>query len=95
MAAVLDGDAVRKHLQEDLPKAWGARVDERMRTLGMRNVQLAVRANTTAQTISKVRAGELVPRDYLRVMIAAALATTPEQLFPMPTMAEIQRLAAA
>lgn len=89
MSPALDSDAVRNHLQKVLPIAWGARVDERMKTLGLNNAQVAALSGTTAQTVSKVRRGELVPRDYLRVMLASALCTNPDQLFPMPSMLEI------
>lgn len=91
MAAALDADAVRAYMADRLPAIWGARVDARMTALRMRNVQVAVRAATTPQTVSKVRAGELMPRDYLKVMIAAALATDVDSLFPLPTPAELAK----
>lgn len=90
LSPCLDPEAVREHLNERLPAAWGARVDERMTSIGMNNAQLAVLSGTTPQTISKVRKGELVPRDYLRVMIAAALGTTTDHLFRMPDLKEIE-----
>lgn len=93
MSPALDSDAVRAHLSKVLPIAWGARVDARMTALGLNNAQVAVLANTSQQTVSKVRKGDLVPRDYLRIMLAAALSTTPDQLFPMPSMIEIARAA--
>lgn len=95
LSPALDPEVVRRYLQDDLPKVWGARVDERMKALGLKNVQIAVLAGTTAQTVTKVRNGDIAPRDYLRVMLAAALATTPDALFPMPTMTEIGKRAAA
>jgi len=60
-----------------------------MKALNLNNAQLAVRAATTPQTISKIRKGELYPRDHMRLMIAAALATTTEQLFPMPSWSSV------
>lgn len=93
MSATLDSDAVRIYLAKVLPLAWGSRVDERMKALGLNNAQVAVLAGTTGQTVSKVRSGDIVPRDYLRVMLAAALSTTPDQLFPMPSMVEIAKAA--
>lgn len=89
----LDADAVRQHLKQALPPIWGARVDQRMLDLGFNNAQVAAMADTTPQTISKVRRGDIIPRDYLRITIAAALRTSPEKLFPMPSMAEIARAA--
>lgn len=86
---VLDAEHVRDYLAQRLPIEWGTRVDERMKALNMRNAQLAVRAATTPQTISKLRSGTLIPRDYLKVMVAASLGTTVEALFPMPTTLQV------
>ena len=91
LTARLNTDAVRDYLQDDLPITWGKLVEARMREVGLRNVQVAVLADTTAQTIGKVIAGDIMPRDYLRFSIAAALGTSVEKLFPMPSMAEIEQ----
>jgi hypothetical protein len=62
-----------------------------MDELPLNGAQVAVLAGTTAQTVSKVRSGELIPRDHLRVMLALALGTTPETLFQLPSLRDVER----
>lgn len=78
-------DSVRAYYRSTVAREWGIRVDERMKTLRMKEADLARQAGTTPQTIHKVRKGELMPREYLRVMIALALAADPGDLFPAPS----------
>lgn len=82
-------DGVRAFYKTTVAREWGIRVDERMRTLKIREADLARMAGTTPQTIHKVRTGKLMPREYLRVMIALALAADPGDLFPAPTRERI------
>ena len=68
-------------------RSWGERVSERRRCLGWTQRQLAERCarfgRPLAQpTISKIERGLLTPRDPLKIVLARALETTPDQLFP-------------
>lgn len=87
--AIVDQAAVRRFYRETMAREWGIRVDERMKSLGVKEADLARLAGTTPQTIHKIRTGKLAPREYLRVMIAFSLATEPGDLFPAATRARV------
>lgn len=87
--ALIDTDSVRTFFRDVVAREWGIRVDQQMRALHMNESRLARLAGTTPQTISKVRAGEMVAREPLRIAIAVALLAEPGQLFPMPPKARI------
>lgn len=72
-----------------MAREWGIRVDERMKALGIKEADLARGAGTTPQTIHKIRTGQMVPREYLRVMIALVLCAEPGDLFPPATRARV------
>lgn len=67
-----------------LERVWGLRVRDRRKLLGLTQRQLAemVKPATTQATIWKIENGRIAPRDSLKARLAAALATTPEALFP-------------
>lgn len=90
LAPALPEDKVRDYVARDVAAGWGRRVEERMTALGLRNVQLAKLSDTTPQTVLKIRRGELVPRDSLKIAIAAALGTAPADLFPLPDPREVE-----
>lgn len=92
---IADPDKVRTYYQETVAREWGVRVDERMRLLNIRDADLARKVGTTPQTIWKVKRGQMVPREYLRVMIAFALAADPTELFPAPSREAILKAVAA
>jgi hypothetical protein len=63
--------------------------------LGFTLESLAGAVDTRLQTISRVEAGSLVPRDYLRAAIAYALATEVDNLWTPPTRKVIYTMAGA
>lgn len=88
-SALIDTDRVNTFLRDVIAREWGIRVDTTMRVLGMSESKLARLAATSPQTIHKVRMGEIVPRETLRIAIAVALLAEPAQLFPMPAKARV------
>lgn len=91
----MDLDRLRA-LIEATARQWGTNVRHRRQALDLTQRQLAELAgNTTVQTISKVEAGEIAPRDYLKLAIAAALATEVDALFPMPMRVDAVKLGSA
>lgn len=87
--ACIDTAQVRAFFRDVVAREWGIRVDQQMRALRMSESRLARLAGTTPQTISRVRSGEVVAREPLRIAIAVALLAEPGQLFPMPPKARI------
>lgn len=87
--ALIDTDSVNAFFRDVMAKEWGARVDSTMRALQMKESTLARLAGTSPQTISKIRNGQVLPRESLRVAVAVALLAEPGQLFPMPNKARI------
>lgn len=67
-----------------LGQTWGEKVAARRQQLGLSQQQLADLCETTQQTISKIETGAILPRDRLKVTIAARLGTTVAQLFAWP-----------
>ena len=68
-------------------RSWGERVGDRRRRLGWSQRQLAERCarlgRSIAQpTISKIERNVLTPRDPVKLLLARALDTTPDELFP-------------
>lgn len=63
---------------------WGERVAARRTEIGLKQAQLAELCDVTQQTISKIESGAMVPRDSLKLVIAAKLGTTPDALFAWP-----------
>jgi DNA-binding XRE family transcriptional regulator len=82
-----------------LARKWsidcGVNVAAKRNERGWTRVQLASLVGTTEATIHRVEAGAVTPRDYLKMAIAAALATPVEQLWPYPDMAKVFAEAAA
>lgn len=70
-----------------LEKVWGDRVRERRELLGLSQRALAgfLEPPCTQQTIHKVEAGKISPRDDLKLRIAGALRCKPDDLFPWGT----------
>ncbi len=67
-----------------LEVVWGARVRDRRTQLQLTQAQLAgiVDPPTTQGTIHKIEAGQITPRDSLKLALAKALGAAPETLFP-------------
>lgn len=96
LSAVVNAHDIRKAFDQLAKERWGSRLDAVMGARKMRNAQLAVLADTTPQTIAKVRQGLIVPKEYLRYSIAMALGCDVPDIFPLPTRAELlERLNAA
>lgn len=76
---------------EDWARECGARVKARRKALGLTLAQVGEFADTTAQTINKVEAGEIVVREDLKLSLSMALGCEPTDLFPTPTSIEVQQ----
>lgn len=72
-----------------LGKEWGERVAQRRESLGFTQKQLAELCDVSQQTISKIEAGAMIPLDRLKVTLAHKLATTPDELFRWPALADL------
>lgn len=88
--ALVDPDQLRHYMDREA-RYWGGRVRQRREDLQLTMAVVATLAGTTPQTIQKIEAGEISPRDHLRVALAFALSTEVDRLFPMPTREVIQR----
>lgn len=73
----------------------GANIASKRSERGWTRLQLAHLVGTTEATIHRVESGAVTPRDYLKMAIAAALATPVEKLWPYPDMAKVFSEAAA
>lgn len=78
-----------------LADLWGERVKaRRTQVLQCSQDKLAELAGVTQQTISNLESGKGLPRDDVKVAIARACGTSPDELFPWPSMAELDEDAA-
>lgn len=96
MPNLLEDDALRSHLGPG--GRWavecGRRVKARRHELSFTLQQVADMAGSTLQTVSRVEAGKLVPRDHLKVALACALFVEPGELFALPDRATVHDAAA-
>lgn len=69
---------------ETLARSWGDTVARLRAELGLSQVELAARAYTTQQTISRVETGQIIPSDALKVRIALGLQSTAGRVFAWP-----------
>lgn len=60
----------------------------RRELLGLSQAQLADRCGVTQQSISRIEAGRSLPRDDLKLALAAQLGCSPRTLFPWPPPAQ-------
>lgn len=74
---------------ETLAERWGSKIEARRVELGFTQTQLASLCDVTQQTISKVEAGQMIPHDRLKAVIADRLMVEPGELFNWPPRAEL------
>lgn len=86
---VVNAATLRRAFEMLAKERWGSRLDAVIRSRQLRSADLAALADTTPQTIDKIRSGDIVPRDYLRFAIAMALGCEVDDIFPMPTRQEL------
>lgn len=65
-----------------LAEQWGQRLRKRRKSLDVSVADLAQTCGISRQTIHYYEAGDRVPRDSVRIRLAAALSTTVPDLFP-------------
>lgn len=70
--------------QADQGITWGCLVAERRQSLGLSQTQLAARAGTTQQTVSRIEGGVSGLSDRMKWTIASALQCSVSDLFPWP-----------
>lgn len=71
-------------IQTTLAKHWGSSVAKRRRQLGLSQAGLAELCDVTQQAISKIEAGESIPHDRLKLVIANRMGINPAELFAWP-----------
>jgi transcriptional regulator with XRE-family HTH domain len=93
---VVSTAALRRAFDAWAKDNWSARLDAVILARPpLRTAHVARMADTTPQTIDKIRSGEIIPKEYLRYAIAIALGCEVEALFPAPTREELFARAAA
>lgn len=73
---------------------WGDSLKARREECKLSRAQLARVAEMTSQSIWLFETGQRIPLDRTKVDLARALGTTPGELFPWPSMDELERGAA-
>lgn len=73
-----------------LSKHWGGLVRARRRLLGLTQGDLANLCEVTQPTISYFETGSALPTDQMKILLAMNLGIAPGELFPLPTLAEIE-----
>ena len=63
---------------------WGQAVRRRRGERGLTQATLGRACDTTQQTIDRIGRGETIPRDRLKVILAARLGLPVEELFTWP-----------
>ena len=69
----------------DVHRSWGKRLKARRQALNLTQQQLADICGVRQSTISRIEAGTC-PRDAAKWLLAGALGTTVEDLFPYPAV---------
>lgn len=84
--AVLQSTAVTptERLSRELGEFWGRRVAAERDKRDWSQAFLATAVRATQQTISAIEAGDLIPRDHLKVRLAFAFGMQPSDLFVWP-----------
>lgn len=72
-------------MTEELHQSWGRRVQKRREALGLSQERLAALCGMRQSTISRIEAGSC-PRDSTKWVLAGALQSTVEELFPYPAV---------
>lgn len=67
-----------------LAAEWGQAVRRRREARGLTQATLGKACDTTQQTIDRIERGETIPRDRLKVILAARLGLPVEELFTWP-----------
>jgi ribosome-binding protein aMBF1 (putative translation factor) len=83
-----------ERLSTELARHFGRLVAEERTKRGWSQSFLATATRSTQQTISSIEAGDLIPRDHLKVRIAFAFGMQPSDLFVWPE-AKVLRQAVA
>lgn len=65
-------------------QVWGERIAAQRQVLGLSQAQLGELCGMTQQSISKLEAGDMVPRERRKVVIAARLGVPVGVLFAWP-----------
>lgn len=72
-------------------RKWGKRVaDERLRLRWSQN-QLAAALEVDKTTVWRIERGDCAPSDLTRVRLAHVFGRRVEELFPYPTLAQVER----
>lgn len=84
---MLDAVLLRERMRpgSEWAKASGARLADIRERRGWHQRDLAGLVGVPFETIWKAEKGDLLPRDYLRVAIAQALACDVNEIWPWPT----------
>lgn len=67
-------------------EGWGAKVAKKRGALGMSQDDLANATGLTQATISRIESGRQSPSDKAKWLIAGALHSTLDDLFPWPAV---------
>jgi len=71
-------------ISDQLATAWGQAVRKQREARGLSQSTLAKACDTSQQAIAKIERGKLIPRDRLKVILAARLGLPVEELFTWP-----------
>ena len=71
-------------ISDKLATEWGRAVRERREARGLTQAMLGKVCDTTQQTINRIEQGQTIPRDRLKVVIAARLGMPVGELFAWP-----------
>jgi transcriptional regulator with XRE-family HTH domain len=67
-------------------EGWGAKVAKKRGAFGMSQEDLAHATTLTQATISRIESGVQAPSDRAKWLIAGALRSTLDELFPWPAV---------
>lgn len=72
-------------ISDKLARQWGAAVRKRREQRGLTQATLGKACDVSQQTIDRIERGETIPRDRLKVVIAARLGVAVADLFAWPS----------
>lgn len=86
----MDTDRRPRIRSVSLADHWASSLRARREVLNLSQRQVAEASELTQQAINLFELGRRIPADRTKVVLARALGTTPGELFPWPSMEELE-----
>lgn len=89
---LLDTDSLRDAFNKNTTYArtCGERFATRRKALGLSRAVVSELADTTESSVIRLEAGQYIPRDYLKLALAAAIGADASDIWVLPGFADVR-----